>query len=129
MMPDIEGLRAESFLTDDYPSVAAVADIVITRAGATAMAEFAALGAVAIIVPNPFLAGDHQTKNATIWQKANAAVVIEQKALRVQPELLSKEVVKLLNDEKLRSKLSKNLAEFARPGALKQMVRMILEAA
>jgi UDP-N-acetylglucosamine--N-acetylmuramyl-(pentapeptide) pyrophosphoryl-undecaprenol N-acetylglucosamine transferase len=126
--PTIDGLRLESFLTDDYPNIVASADIVITRAGATAMAELASLGAVAIIVPNPFLAGDHQTKNALIWQQANAAIVIEQKNLRAHPDLLLTEVVKLLNDEKLRLHLSHNLAKFARPNALDQMVEMILGA-
>ena len=128
-MPEIDGLKIEPFLTDDYPKIAAAADIVITRAGATAMAEFASLGAATIIVPNPFLAGDHQTKNALIWQKADAAIVIGQKELKNHPELLLTEVVRLLDDEELRSHLGKNLAKFARPEALNQMVEMILEAA
>jgi UDP-N-acetylglucosamine--N-acetylmuramyl-(pentapeptide) pyrophosphoryl-undecaprenol N-acetylglucosamine transferase len=127
-VPEIDGLIAKPFLTDDYPSVAAAADIVITRAGATAMAEFASIGAAAIIVPNPFLAGDHQTKNAKIWQKAKAAIVIKQKDLRTRPELLATEVIRLLDNQKLRSSLSKNLSKFARPDALNQMVEMILGA-
>lgn len=126
--PKTDGLKLEPFLTDDYPNIAATADIVITRAGATAMAELASLGAVAIIIPSPFLTGDHQTKNALVWQKANAAVVIEQKDLEAHPELLLTEAVKLLDNEKLRSCLSHNLAKFARPDALNQMVKMILEA-
>ena len=126
--PEIDGLEVKPFLADDYPEVTAAADIVVTRAGATAMAELASIGAVAIIVPNPFLAGDHQTKNASAWSKADAAIVIKQKDLRARPELLSTEVVRLLEDEELRSRLSKNLAKFARPDALDQMVEMILEA-
>jgi UDP-N-acetylglucosamine--N-acetylmuramyl-(pentapeptide) pyrophosphoryl-undecaprenol N-acetylglucosamine transferase len=127
-VPEIDGLMVRPFLTDDYSRLAAAADVVITRAGATAMAEFASVGAATIVVPNPFLAGDHQTKNAMIWQKADATIVIEQKDLQTQPGLLSTEIIKLLDDDKLRSNLSKNLAKFARPDALDQMVKMILEA-
>jgi UDP-N-acetylglucosamine--N-acetylmuramyl-(pentapeptide) pyrophosphoryl-undecaprenol N-acetylglucosamine transferase len=126
--PEINDLKVEPFLTDDYPKVAAAADVVVTRAGATAMAEFATLGTAVIVVPNPFLAGDHQTKNAMVWQRANATIMVKQKDLRTQPELLSMEVIKLLDDEKLRLDLSKNLAGFAHPDALSQMVEMILGA-
>ena len=125
----VEGLMAVPFLADDYPRIAAAADVVITRAGATAMAEFAALGAATIIVPNPFLADDHQTKNAVMWQKAEAAIIINQRDLKTHAELLPGAVIKVLNDEKLRTKLGKNLSKFAKRDALEEMTGMVLEAA
>ena len=68
-----------------------VADVVVTRAGATTMAELAAIGVATIIVPSPYLAGDHQTKNAKVYEKAGAAVVLNEFELKDNPQKTGKE--------------------------------------
>ena len=59
----------------------AEADLIICRAGATSIAEITAAGKAAILIPFPFAANDHQTKNADALDCAGAAVVIKEDEL------------------------------------------------
>lgn len=114
--------------TNQVTAYEQAADVVVTRAGATTMAELAAIGVATIIVPSPYLAGDHQTKNAQVYEKAGAAVVLNEFDLKDKPALLYDAVADLLNDKAKRNKLAKNLRTFAKPDALDGMVQMILDA-
>lgn len=105
-----------------------VADVVVTRAGATTMAELAAIGVPTIIVPSPYLSGDHQSKNAEVYAKAEAAVVVNEFDMKDDPNVLYEEISDLLNDDKRRAKLSQNLHGFAKGNALDVMVDMIIKA-
>lgn len=103
------------------------ADVVVTRAGATTMAELATLQVATIIVPSPYLAGDHQTKNAEAYEADGAAAVINQFKLEKQPKLLLDAVVDIVNNPSRRRSLQANLAKFAKPNALNDMVAMIVK--
>lgn len=105
-----------------------VADVVVTRAGATTMAELAAIGVPTIMVPSPYLSGDHQSKNAEVYAKAEAAVVVNEFDMKDDPNVLYKAISDLLNDDKRRAKLSQNLHGFAKGDALDVMVDMIIKA-
>ncbi len=117
------------FMTDDFVTALAAADVAVTRAGATALAEFATIGLPIIIVPSPHLAGDHQTKNAAVYAEAAAGIVIDQRQAAKQPELLGQAITELVGSPQLRADLGRNLKQFARPSALDDMVSMILEVA
>ena len=107
--------------TNQVTAYEQAADVVVTRAGATTMAELAAIGVATIIVPSPYLAGDHQTKNAKVYKKAGAAVVLNEL-------ILYDAIGDLLTNKGKRAKLAKNLRAFAKPDALDGMVQMILDA-
>lgn len=66
------------FLEEDFMDSLKVADVVITRGGATSLAEIASLKKRAIIVPLPTSASDHQRKNAQVYQKMYGFSVLEQ---------------------------------------------------
>jgi UDP-N-acetylglucosamine--N-acetylmuramyl-(pentapeptide) pyrophosphoryl-undecaprenol N-acetylglucosamine transferase len=69
--------RAEVFpFISDMPAAMASADLIVSRAGASTLAELAAAGKAAILVPFPFASDDHQFYNATARQRAGAARVI-----------------------------------------------------
>ena len=75
---NLVSLRAYlSDMSDAYE----VADIAIARAGASTLGEFAALGLPSILVPYPYAADDHQLRNAQVFERAGAAVVIEDRRL------------------------------------------------
>lgn len=74
----------------------AAADLIICRAGASAISELEALGRASILVPSPIVAGNHQYHNAMVLGKAGAAIVIEQKDLT--SELLISRVEELFNN-------------------------------
>ena len=61
---------------DDMAAAYAWADLVVCRAGALTLAELAAAGAGAVLVPFPFAVDDHQTANARAWVKAGAALLL-----------------------------------------------------
>ncbi len=67
---------------NDMPEYMAAADLVICRAGAMTLAELSHVGRSAILIPSPYVAGDHQTKNAALYQKKGAAFVLNEKELR-----------------------------------------------
>ena len=114
--------------TDKALQMEQVADVVVTRAGATTMAELAAVGAATIIVPSPYLAGDHQTKNAKVYEKAGAALYLSEFEMKKKPAKLGDMINNLLDDDKERETLKRNLKKFAKPDALNDMAAMIVSA-
>lgn len=93
----------------EMPKLAAISDVIVCRAGATTINEFAAMSKAIIIVPNPDLTGGHQLKNARVYAKSNSAVVLEEKDLIHNIELLKTSTQNLLDDDKLRIKMGANL--------------------
>lgn len=66
---------------DQMPAAYAIADLVIARAGASSLTEIAMTGRPSILVPYPFAADDHQTRNAEVFAQAGAAILIQESAL------------------------------------------------
>jgi len=103
------------------------ADVVITRAGATNLAEFAVQGKACIIIPSPFLTAGHQLKNAQYLEDNLAAVVISESDVRADPNRLAKQVSELLKAPSRRAELAANLARFAKPNATYDLANLIIE--
>jgi UDP-N-acetylglucosamine--N-acetylmuramyl-(pentapeptide) pyrophosphoryl-undecaprenol N-acetylglucosamine transferase len=118
-------VRTIGFSSDFYTFVAA-ADLIITRAGATTLAELAAAGKACVIIPSPFLVGGHQLKNAQELEKLDAAAVTNEE---VEPDELLVMVSELLNNDNRRWELAKNLYGTARPDAAAKLARIILKTA
>ena len=118
--------RAESFL-DGVAGEMRSADLVICRAGATTLAELAAVGRPAVFVPLPSATDDHQRKNAAVLVNAGAAVMIEQ--TRLNAETLVSTVSALLTDAARRDAMGVSMKRFARPDAAAKIVDRLLEMA
>jgi UDP-N-acetylglucosamine--N-acetylmuramyl-(pentapeptide) pyrophosphoryl-undecaprenol N-acetylglucosamine transferase len=79
------GVAAEVLpFIEDMAARLAEADLVICRAGALTIAELAAAGVAAVLVPYPHAVDDHQTANAAFLAEAGAAVLLPQSALTVE---------------------------------------------
>ena len=102
----------------------AVADVVISRAGAGTISELCLLAKPCILVPSPNVAEDHQTKNAMALVENQAALLI--KDTESKNELL-KETFKLLRDIPRLKSLSENIVKLSRPNAAKDIADVILE--
>jgi len=101
------GIRAFDFITKmDYAY--AVADLVISRAGAISISELCYVGKPCILVPSPNVAEDHQTKNALALVTSNAAVLVKDIEAR---EKLWQEASILINDKDKLAKLSSNITK------------------
>jgi UDP-N-acetylglucosamine--N-acetylmuramyl-(pentapeptide) pyrophosphoryl-undecaprenol N-acetylglucosamine transferase len=100
------------------------ADLVICRAGATTLAELAAAGRPAVLIPFPAATDDHQRKNAQVLADAGAAVLIEEKYLN--PDKLGSEAGAILSDGSRRQAMSNAMRAFARPDAAERIVDRVL---
>lgn len=104
---------------DDMPARLAAADLVLCRAGATTLAELAAAGRAAILVPYPHAADDHQRLNAEAVRDAGAAVVVS------DAELTGAKIAELVGalapDAEGRRRMSEAARTLARPDAAQRI--------
>ena len=104
-----KGIKAFDFIQKmDYAY--AVADLVISRAGASSVSELCLVKKPCILIPSPNVAEDHQTKNAMALVTHNAAVLIKDSEAR---EKLCTETLTLINDVEQCYKLSENIGKLA----------------
>jgi UDP-N-acetylglucosamine--N-acetylmuramyl-(pentapeptide) pyrophosphoryl-undecaprenol N-acetylglucosamine transferase len=114
---------------DDVHVYSGAADVIITRAGATNLAEFAQQGKACVVIPSPFLTGGHQLKNAQYLAEKGAALVLDEAELLDDPNRLAKQVSDLLTHPERQKQLGGKLAAFARPDATKELAALLLERA
>lgn len=110
---------------DDMARAYADADLVICRAGATTVAELAAAGVAAILVPFPFAVDDHQTTNARYLADAGAGVLVQQRDLT--PDALAG-LLRELSREQLLAKATKARA-LGKPDATRAVAEACMELA
>ncbi len=120
------GAEVYAFI-DDMPAALAAADLVISRAGATAVAELAAAGRAALLIPFPGAADQHQLDNARAMEKAGAARVIVQSELT--PERLAKEVWDLLQNPDALRGMEDSARSLAKPDAAERIADLVEELA
>ncbi|HEY3371053.1 MAG TPA: undecaprenyldiphospho-muramoylpentapeptide beta-N-acetylglucosaminyltransferase [Prolixibacteraceae bacterium] len=101
----------------------AVADVVISRAGAGTISELCLLAKPCILVPSPNVAEDHQTKNAMALVENHAAILIKDTESKGE---LFQQTFSLLADETRLKSLSENIKKLARPNAARDIVDVIL---
>ena len=105
------------------------ADVIVSRAGATTIAEMAALKKATILVPFERLPGGHQEKNAARLEDAKAAAVLSDMAMVADPNKLLDEIRHLIKSPRLRTEMSDRLHKEARADAAKRLAKIILEEA
>ncbi|MCX8490127.1 MAG: undecaprenyldiphospho-muramoylpentapeptide beta-N-acetylglucosaminyltransferase [Cyclobacteriaceae bacterium] len=118
---DLRRIRVVDFLKQ-MDLAYAVADVVISRAGALAISELCIAKKPCLLVPSPNVAEDHQTKNAIALVNEGAALVVKDSKAK---ESLVSEVMKLIYDEQLSDKLSLNISKWAKPQATEDIVNEI----
>ncbi|MFC2087457.1 undecaprenyldiphospho-muramoylpentapeptide beta-N-acetylglucosaminyltransferase [Bacteroidota bacterium] len=101
-----------------------VADVVISRAGASTISELCIIGKPVVLVPSPNVAENHQTKNAMALVNKKAALMVNDKEAE---EKLVKEVIMLLNDKEKMQSLSENIKKLAKPDSAKDIANEILK--
>lgn len=102
----------------------AAADVIVSRAGAIAISELCCVGKPVILIPSPNVAEDHQTKNALALVAKNAAILLKDADASTE---LHKVLIELLNNDKLKNDLSKNILNMAMPNASESIVNEIVK--
>jgi UDP-N-acetylglucosamine--N-acetylmuramyl-(pentapeptide) pyrophosphoryl-undecaprenol N-acetylglucosamine transferase len=102
-----------------------LADVVVCRAGATTLAEIAAAGKAAILIPLPTATDDHQRRNAEALAVAGAADLLLQQD--VSGAVLAARILALAGDRERRRRISAAARSFARPDAARVIVDRALQ--
>ncbi|MBW8362578.1 MAG: undecaprenyldiphospho-muramoylpentapeptide beta-N-acetylglucosaminyltransferase [Kaistella sp.] len=117
-----ESVQLKEFISDMALAYSA-ADIIVSRAGAIAISELALAQKPVLLVPFPFAAEDHQTKNAMNLVDKNAAKMVKDTEMK---EKFWNTLVEICENENQRHEMSSNLQFFAKPNATEEIVDGIL---
>ncbi len=109
-----EGYQVLGFC-DQMPSAYALADLIIARSGASSLTEIAIAGHPSILVPYPYAADDHQTRNAEVFDQAGAGKLIQERDL--DAEKLASLAISILQDLPTRERMAKAASSLAIPDA------------
>ncbi len=123
----LSGARDERLVADNYrrenvpayigafhhqmEEVYSAADLVVARAGAASLAEFAGFSLPGILIPFPYAADDHQTRNAEIYARADAAILLKQSDL--SGEVLARNIRELMENPQRLQQMAANCARLA----------------
>lgn len=111
--------------SNKMPELIGASDIVISRAGATSIAELAAAAKSTILVPNPILAGGHQLINAAFLVKHQAVHVVTEQELSNRPDLLGIAINSMQSSTEARQRLGSNLHKLAVGDSAARIVKVI----
>lgn len=110
---DLSNIRILDFIREMRYAYA-VADLVISRAGALSIAELMVTGKACLLIPSPNVAEDHQTKNArSLVEKDAARIVTDDRAVSELAAVSSE----LMESPEIRKKMSENIKKMAKPNA------------
>ena len=126
---DLSPEEEKRYLLFDYqdhmPEVMAAADLIVSRAGATSLAEISAKGIPAVLVPYPHATGDHQTTNARAYVKSGAARMFPDD--EVEGEAFKTCVLELIDDEEARARMRESAAALDSQNAAANLADVIEE--
>ncbi len=108
------------YLHDDFPSALVAADLAVSRAGASVLGEFPAVGLPSILVPYPY-AGGHQEENAQLLVEAGAAVKLANKELST----LLPTIRRLLANRGSLEQMAKAARSLSRPQAAQDLAQLL----
>lgn len=121
--------QLKAFVSEGMARVLGAADIVVTRAGATTIVELAALAKPTILVPNAYLTGGHQLKNAAVYAENGSVLVLDEDYLERQPSALTTAISAMLADRGKLSQMQERFHAYAKPQAAEEMADMIISTA
>lgn len=123
------GSPANLIVTDFVSNMAnalGAADLVVSRAGAGSISEFALLGKAVILVPSPNVSEDHQTKNAMALVEKDAAIYVAD--AKAKEELVTKAIETVRDSERIAA-LEKNVIKLGKPNAAEVIADEVIKLA
>ena len=123
-------IQNSKFICTDFvsqmPLAYALADLVISRAGASSISELCLLGKPSILVPSPNVAEDHQTHNAMALVKKDAAVLVKDVDAK---DTLIATALPLIKDDKQLAALHDNILKLALPNSARLIAEEVMKLA
>lgn len=120
--------QLHAFVSSGMATMLGAADAVVARAGATTILELAALAKPTILIPNAYLTGGHQLKNAKVYADKGAVEIIDEDDLLQDPTILATTLKGLLMDPRRSAGMAKAFAAFSKPHAAAEMANIIEKA-
>ena len=120
-----KGIICTDFVSQ-MPLAYALADLVISRAGASSISELCLLGKPSILVPSPNVAEDHQTHNAMALVRKDAAVLV--KDIDANEQMVAT-ALSLVQDEARLESLHRNILTLALPDSAKRIAEEVMKLA
>lgn len=120
-----KGIICTDFVSQ-MPLAYALADLVISRAGASSISELCLLGKPSILVPSPNVAEDHQTHNAMALVRKDAAVLV--KDIDANEQMVAT-ALSLVQDEARLESLHQNILTLALPDSAKRIAEEVMKLA
>lgn len=124
-----DNYKLVEYMYEDLPLQLAAADVVVTRAGATTLAELAMLRRCAVVVPHPLLTGGHQLKNAQAINSYDAGIILQQELIESDPKLLLAAIDELLDNSKRRQWHGGNLHQMFKANAAQLVAKVLTDVA
>jgi UDP-N-acetylglucosamine--N-acetylmuramyl-(pentapeptide) pyrophosphoryl-undecaprenol N-acetylglucosamine transferase len=116
--------------TPDMADVWSVADLAVSRSGASSVAELTAFGVPSVLMPYPYHLDMHQRENARVLEEARAAVLVDDaKDPRLNAQRLHGVLGPLLTDPKRRQAMSQAAAQLGKPRAAESVAHLLLDFA
>ncbi|MDF1729361.1 MAG: UDP-N-acetylglucosamine--N-acetylmuramyl-(pentapeptide) pyrophosphoryl-undecaprenol N-acetylglucosamine transferase, partial [Sulfitobacter sp.] len=112
---------------DDIPTRMSEAQLVISRAGASSVADLSVIGRPAILIPFAAATGDHQTANARALVDAEAAILMSEAGLT--PEALTEQITLVLQQPEAALQMSRNALATGKPEAAEALAAMVEDLA
>lgn len=122
---DYDGIKTFKFI-DRMDLAYAIADVVVSRAGAMSVSEICLAKKPAILIPSPNVAEDHQTKNARALVDKGAAILVADKDAE---NVLGDEIKNLLNNKEKQASLSENAGKMALRNAAEKIADEVIKLA
>ncbi len=116
--------RAIGYFEKDMGTALTAADVIVSRAGASAITEIAAFGKPSILIPLPEAANGHQLENASVYGETGAAIIMEEPNLL--PNLFIGQLRKLFETPNTLTGMSKAARAFYQPDAALKLAQIIL---
>lgn len=116
-------VRSMQFV-EDMATAYSSADLLLTRAGGGTVAELGVVGKPAVFIPYPYAANNEQEHNASVFEKAGAALMIRDSELQSR---FKSDVLPLLSDTQRLSAMSAVMKSFGKPNAALDSARLVYE--
>ncbi len=121
---NLKNVKIVPFL-NNMLNVLKICDLIVTRAGASTIAEITAIGLPSILVPSPYVANNHQYYNAMELVNNKASILLEEKDFNAGN--LLKEIDNVLSNEKLLKKIHTNALKLGKPNSSDLIYQVIKE--
>ena len=125
---DTLAMRLHDFVPSaQFIEYAQMADLVVSRAGMTTIAELAMLGKAVLLIPGKQLTGGHQLTNAQMLADRGAAEIIDEYEIETDPPKLLQAIQAVLNSDERRTAFERGIAQFAKPNAARDVAEILIK--